>query len=64
MNKEEIRQKMFDVRLQMAMLSPTERENKEQILYNELKKLKHLYAMALFEEKEKEIDENDQHKRR
>ena len=62
MDTKEIRQKMFDIRLQIAMLSIKERENAEHPLYYELKKLKHLYAKTLFEEKEKEKNKNEQYK--
>ena len=54
MDTKEIRQKMFEVRLSIAMMSVKERENKEHPLYEEFKQLKHLYAITLLEEKERE----------
>ena len=64
LNIKDIRQKMFDTRLSVAMLGVKERSNINHPLYQEFKKLKELYTKALFEEKEKEEQENEKHKSR
>ena len=58
------RQKIFDIRLKIAILPPSERENKENAYYQELYQIKKEYKNYIFKKKEMERVENDKHKRK
>ena len=63
-NKEYYKKQLLDIRLKIAFLPLSEREKLNHPYYQELKEVKHEYAKFLFEEIEKENEENDKHKRR
>lgn len=66
MNKKDYHDKIFEIKLKIAFLSPKERELGTHPYFQELKKIKKEYARYLCDEltKEKESEENDKHKRR
>ena len=65
-NKEYYRKQLLEIRLKIAFLPLNEREDSNHPYYQELREAKYEYAKCLFEEieKEKENEENDKHKRR
>ena len=65
-NKEYYKKQLLDIRLKIAFLPLSEREKLNHPYYQKLKEIKHKYAKCLFDEieKEKENEENDKHKRR
>lgn len=65
-DREYYKKKLLEIRLKIGFLPLKEREDLNHPYYQELKEIKHEYMKYLFEEieKEKEIEENDKHKRR
>ena len=63
-NKEYYKKQLLDIRLKIAFLPLSERQKLNHPYYQELKEVKHEYSKFLFEEIEKENEENDKHKRR
>ena len=64
MDVKALRDEVYKVRYKIITMSPNDKANPNHPLYEELKRVKKAYTQALCEIKEKEIEENEQHKRK
>lgn len=64
MEKELLKKKLFEIELKIMALPPKERENKTHPFYKEFETVKRVYLRLLLNEKMKESEKDDRHKRK